>query len=169
MPKETLDVSKLLSGGPWTLTIGGSNVGSFKSPSLTFDFSTLEHKVGYPPANDYVIKNSESATLSVNLEEWNLDNVLFFLAAARPESGCTIIAIGGGSAIPELEDIEMEIVFPDQDKKMVIHFHKGQVASGGTVTFNDEMNEWSALPLTLTILKDSDNNGELGTWYLAND
>ena len=40
MPKETLDVTKLLSGGPWTLTIGCSNVGSFKSPSLTFDFST---------------------------------------------------------------------------------------------------------------------------------
>ena len=169
MAKETLDISKLLSGGPWTLTIGGSNVGSFKSPSLTFDFSTLEHKVGYPPANDYVIKNAESATLSVNLEEWNLDNVLFFLAAARPESGCTIIAIGGGSAIPELEDIEMEIVFPDQDKKMVIHFYKGQVASGGTVSFNDEMNEWTPLPLTLTILKDSDNNEELGWWYLAND
>jgi len=169
MAKETLNVTKLLSGGPWTLKIGGTNVGSFKSPSLTFDFSTLEHKVGYPPANDYVIKNAEGATLSVNLEEWNLDNVLFFLGAARPESGCTIIAIGGSSDIPELEDIEMEIVFPDQNKKMVIHFHKGQVASGGSVSFNDEMNEWSALPLTLTILKDSENNGELGTWYLAND
>ena len=169
MAKETLDVSKLLAGGPWTLKIGGSNVGSFKSPSLAFDFSVLEHKVGYPPANDYVIKNAESATLSVNLEEWNLDNVLFFLAAARPESSCTIIKIGGAADIPILEEIEMEIVFPNQDKKMVIHFHKGQVASGGSVTFNDEMNEWSALPLTLTILKDTDNNGELGTWYLAND
>jgi len=165
MAKETLDVSKLLAGGPYVLTIGGTNVGSFKSPALSFEYSVLEHLVDYPPAPDYVIKNSERATLAVNLEEWSLDNVRFFLGAEAPEAGCTVLAIGGRADIPELKDIELEIVFPDKDKKMVVKFFRAQVSSGASVSFNDEMNEWSALPLTLTILKDPNNNNRLGTWY----
>lgn len=173
MAIKTISVSDLLAGGPYTLKIGNEDVGSFKSPSLTFEYTTLEHLVGYPPTPDHVIKNSETATLSVNLEEWNVSNVARFLGV-DVTSGATTLTIGGTAGVPELNSIELEIVFPDilgeagaqYKKQMKLFFHRAQVASGGTVAFSDDMGEWSALPLTLTILKDPNTN-TLGTWFFG--